>query len=289
MADASTAMPLDRLERWMQAVVMHPGGAEKGIRAPGAARLHPQAALDPEALITRSKALTALERLGIYAEMYYLRLIEVLTAEYPTTRTILGEPEFDRLCRAFVARNPSTTRTLQTLSSRFPQFLARHLRGRRNARLAVAVARIERAMEEVFDAPRAEPLSHEVLKRIAPERWGAVHLALTPALRLLELDCDADAYMTAVRSRQPLRTPRARPAYVIVYRHNLRAWRMALTREQFLLLKALADGAPIGRAVYASCRTMHVSAERLAALLSRWFRDWSAEGLFVGLTESQGR
>ncbi|MGH8265190.1 MAG: hypothetical protein ACRET4_17055, partial [Steroidobacteraceae bacterium] len=64
MADASTAMPLDRLERWMQAVVMHPGGAEKGIRAPGAARLHPQAALDPEALITRSKALTALERLG---------------------------------------------------------------------------------------------------------------------------------------------------------------------------------------------------------------------------------
>src|SRR5258705_5644099 len=269
MAEAPVAAPLDRLERWMQAVVMHPGGAEKGIRAPGAARLLPQAVRDPEAVVTRSKALTALERLGIYAEMYYLRLIEVLTAEYPTTRTILGEPEFDRACRAFVARNPSTTRTLQSLSTRFPQFLARHLRGRRNARLAVAVARIERAMEEVFDAPRAEPLSYEMLKRIAPERWGGVRLTLTPALRLLKLDCNADAYMTALRSRRPLRAPRAQQAYVIVYRHDLRAWRMALTREQFHLLEALADGQPVRRAVYTSSRSMRIGAERLAALLSR--------------------
>jgi hypothetical protein len=289
MAEARAVPPLDRLERWMQAVVMHPDGADRGVRAPGAARLLPEAARDLETVVTRSKALTALDRLGIYAEMYYLRLIEVLTAEYPATRTILGEPAFKRACRAFVARNPSMTRTLQSLSTRFPQFLARHLKRQRSARLAVAVAHIERAMEEVFDAARAEPLSYEVLKGIAPDRWGEVRLTLTPALRLLKLQCDADAYMTAMRSHRPLRVPRAREAYVIVYRHNLRAWRMTLTREQFHLLKGLADGLPIGRAVYKSCRNMRIKAERLAVVLSRWFRNWSAEGLFVGLTETPQR
>ncbi len=282
MADATG---LDRLERWMLAVVMHPRGAASGIGASGARGLLPEAARDIEAVVTRSRQLTALDRLGIYAEMYYLRLVEVLTAEYPTTRTLLGEAAFDRACRAFLARHPSTERTLQSLSARFPQFLRRHLKGRRNARLAVDVARIERAMEEVFDAPRAEPVRFEVLKRIPADHWGAVNLALTPALRLLALECDTDSYMTAVRSSRAKPSARLRPTFVIVYRKDLRAWRRAVSREQFKLLEGLGKGWPIGRAVYVSCRTLRVRPERLAALLSSWFREWAAEGLFVGVTD----
>jgi hypothetical protein len=280
------APQLDRLERWLQAVVMHPQGAERGLMAPGARGLMPNAARDLEAVVTRSQRLTALDRLGIYAEMYYLRLVEVLTAEYPTTRTVLGADRFDQACRAFIARHPSTQRTLQSLSVDFPKFLKRYLRGRKNARLAVDVARVERAMEEVFDAPRVEPLGFVTLKKIPPGRWGDVRLTLTPALRLLALDCPADAHMTAIRSRRRVRAPGARPSFVIVYRHNLRAWRMTVTREQFQLLELLGRGLPIGRAVYKSCRKLRVRADRLPALLSGWFQNWSAEGLFVGLAES---
>ncbi|HZF16528.1 MAG TPA: DNA-binding domain-containing protein [Steroidobacteraceae bacterium] len=279
--------PLDRLERWMQAVVMHPGGAASGISAAGARGLLPEAVRDLETVVTRSKQLTALDRLGIYAEMYSVRLVEVLTAEYPTTRGILGNEAFERGCRAFIARHPSTERTLQALSAGFPQFLKRHLQGRRNARLAVDVARIERAMEEVFDAQRAEPLAFEVLRKIPPDRWGVLRLKLTPALRLLKLECDADGYMTAVRSRRSRPATRARPSFVIVYRHNFRAWRLPVSREQFRLLEALGKGWPIGRAVYASCRTLRVRPERLASLVSGWFRGFAAEGLFVGVTDPE--
>jgi hypothetical protein len=276
---------LERLERWMQAVAMHPRGAAHGLRAPGARALLPMAARDLESVVTRSQQLTALDRLGIYADMYYLRLIEVLTAEYPTTRTILGAQAFEEACRAFIARHPSTKRTLQSLSAGFPLFLKRHLRGRRRARLAVDVARIERAMEDVFDAPRAAPLGSEALERIPADRWGDVRLTLTPALRLLALECPADAYMTAVRTRRKARAPGARPSFVIVYRHNLRAWRTTVTREQFRLLELIGKGWPVGRAVIRSCRHLRVRADRLPALLSRWFRDWSAAGLWVGIAE----
>ena len=101
--------------------------------------------------------------------MYYARLVEVMTAEYPTTRQILGDDVFERACRRYVERHPSTARTLQRLSTGFPAFLTRHLpAGRRNA-LAVDVARIERAMEDVFDAPLGMPLTHAQLAAIAPE------------------------------------------------------------------------------------------------------------------------
>lgn len=277
---------LDRLERWMQAVVMHPGGAAQGLQAPGAKRLSPEAVRDVESVVTRSKRLSAVDRLGIYASMYYIRLIEVLTAEYPTVKTVLGEEAFERACRAFLLRHPSTERTLQSLSIGFPAFLKRHLRGRRNARLAVDAARIERAMEEVFDAPRAEPVSYETFRQIPLDRWGEVSLALTPALRLLKLDCDADGYMTALRTRARPRAPRASTCYAVVYRHKLRAWRMSVTREQYLLLESLGSGAPIGRAVYRSCRDLKGPADKLGARLAQWFKQWAAEGLFVDIRET---
>jgi hypothetical protein len=281
----TTAGELDRLQRWMQAVVMHPQGAARGLAAARRRNLLPAALRDLESVVTRSRQLTALARLGVYADMYYLRLIEVLTAEYPTTRDILGADAFNKACRAYIARHPSTERTLQSLSARYPEFLRRHLRGRRNARLAVDVARIERAMEEVFDAPRAEPLAFETLKKIPVERWAEVHLQLTPAVRLLALDCPANEYMTAVRARRKAHAPRARRSFVIVYRYRLRAWRMTITREQFTLLELLGKGWPLGRAVYRSCRKLRVRAQQLPALLSGWFRDWSAAGLFVGVAE----
>ena len=265
---------------------MHPEGARRGVASPGARRLVPAAMADLESVVTRSKQLTALDRLGIYAGIYYLRLLEVLTAEYPTTRTILGAEPFEQACRAYIARHPSTGRTLQSLSVHFPKFLKAHLKGRRNARLAVDVARIERAMEEVFDAPRMEPLGFDAIKVIPAKRWADARLKLTPALRLLALDCAANDYMTAIRSRRKPRAPAARPSFAIVYRRNFRAWRMTITREQYALLEFLGKGWPIGRAVYRSCCKLRVRADRLPALLSGWFRDWSAEGLFVGLAES---
>src|SRR5262245_58822208 len=158
-ASAAPARARDRatLERWMQAVIMHPGGAEAGIRARPARALVGEGATALERVVLPSKQLTPVERLEIYAHMYYARLVEVMEGEYPTTRQVLGAHEFASHCRRFVARNPSRTRTLGSLSAKFPDFLARTLPKSNRNGLAVDVARLERAMEEVFDAPRAEP------------------------------------------------------------------------------------------------------------------------------------
>lgn len=273
---------LETLERWMQAVVMHPRGAAAGVRSAPARRLLPQAVSGLGGIVLPSKALSSVERLDLYAYMYYARLLEILVAEYPTTRQILGPDEFACVCRQFVNRHPSRHRTLNRLSEKFPDFLARRLpRGHRNG-LAVDVARIERAMEDVFDAPRGEPLSAERFAAIGAGEWQRVRLTLAPALRFLKLRYPANDYMNAVRTGRKPRIPQPRPTFAIVYRRGYQVYRRDQEPAQFRLLAALAAGRTLAQAVRAGAGREKTGADRLAATLGGWFREWAAAGLFCG-------
>lgn len=280
MSESAPALPT--LERWMQTVVMHPEGAAAGLRSPPARRLMPGAASALETVVLPSKALSSVERLDIYAHMYYARLLEILVAEYPTTRQLLGSHEFAVLCRKFLARNPSRSRVLNRLSEKFPEFLVRSLpAGNRNG-LAVDVARIERAMEDVFDAPRAEPLTADQFAAIGADQWEQVRLTVIPALRLLKLRYPANDHMNAVRSGKKPRVPRARATYAIVYRRGYQVFRRDQEPEQFKLLSALVAGRVLAAAVRASISGRSGSADRLAAKLGAWFREWATAGIFCG-------
>lgn len=272
---------LDTVERWMQAVVMHPEGAALGIRASPARKLLPAATKRLGDVVLPSKALSSVERLDIYAHMYRARLLEILTDEYPITRQVLGDQAFERACRLFLRRNPSKHRTLNHLSERFPNFLSRNLpRGNRSA-LAVDVARIERSMEDVFDAPRAEPLTAAEFAAIGADEWHRVRLAMIPALKLLKLRFPANDYMNAVRAGKRPRLPRLRATFAIVYRRDFLLYRRGQAPGQFRLLTALARGRTLQQAVRAS--VSGGSADRLAATLGSWFREWAAAGIFCGI------
>lgn len=273
---------LETIERWMQAVVMHPEGAAGGIDSKPARRLLPQAAAKLESVVLPSKSLTSVERLDIYAHMYYARLLEILTTEYPTTRQILGDKAFGRACRRFLERNPSKHRTLNHLSEGFPAFIARHLPTGNRRWLAIDVARIERAMEDVFDAPRAEPLTAAEFAAIGADEWHRVRLRMIPALRLLKLRFPANDYMNAVRGTGKPRMPRPRATFAIVYRRGFQVHRRDQTPEQFKLLSALAAGKTLAAAVRASVSGRGGRADQLAARLGAWFCEWSAAGLFAG-------
>ena len=275
---------LGTLQRWMQAVVTHPGGIGRGIVSVGARRLIPDAAADPGAVVLPSRSLDAVDRLGIYAHMYWARLLEVLEEEYPTTRRVLGEAAFERAGRRFLHLHPSTHRTLSLLSAGFPAFLARHLPAGRRKAFAVDVARIERAMEDVFDAPQAQPLGAGDFAAIGGEQWQRVGLALVPAARLLRLSHPANDYMNALRTGRRPRVPRPRATWVIVYRRDYRVHRQSLTREQYRLLAALAAGRPLAAAVATALAGRRDDTTRLASQVGGWFREWSAAGLFAGLT-----
>src|SRR5947207_2728856 len=63
----------------------------------------------PELLRTvlPSPTLEPAERMDIYRTMYFWRLHEVLSEDYPKTRAALGNEGFEGLVRGYVARHPS--------------------------------------------------------------------------------------------------------------------------------------------------------------------------------------
>ena len=264
-------------------MVTHPAGAEAGVRSPAARALQPSAARDLESVVLPSRSQSSLDRLGIYAHMYYARLVEVMTEEYPTTRRLLGDESFERACRRYIERHPSTERTLQRLSEAFPAFLSRHLPAGRRSDLAVDVARIERAMEDVFDAPLARPLQHEQLAAIGTDEWQRVRLTLNPALRLLALRTAANEYMNSARGGRRARMPPPRESHVVVHRHRYQVYRRTLDRAQFELLWSLKEGQTLAAAVKVALRHCPGDPARLGTKLGGWFRDWTAAGLFCGV------
>src|SRR5437773_428743 len=96
---------LERLQRWMQEVVVHPGSAEEAMAHPSV-RAHVPAERLSEVVLP-SKSLSAVERVGIYHGMYLLRMEEALASDYPGLKHFLGDGAFMDLVRAYVQAHPS--------------------------------------------------------------------------------------------------------------------------------------------------------------------------------------
>ena len=63
---------LARTQRWMQALIMHPGSDEEAVASEVAQAVVP--AREFPKVVLPSKTLTSFERLGIYRQMYLARL-----------------------------------------------------------------------------------------------------------------------------------------------------------------------------------------------------------------------
>ncbi|MBI3267926.1 MAG: putative DNA-binding domain-containing protein [Planctomycetes bacterium] len=280
---AAPPASLARLERWMMEVVSSPGGVQGGLASAGARRLGPG---DPDALervVLPSRSLSAADRLAVYADMYFLRFIEVLAGEFPTVRHVLGAEPFTRFVTDYVSAHPSASYTLSLLGAGFPAFLRNEARGLPRRAFLAELALVERAMEEVFDAPRADPLPADAVLALPPDRWAAAQLRMTPALRLFALHYPLNDFMTAVRQGRETQPPRARPTWTAVYRKDYLVWRLPLAREGFALLSALAEGKTLGEALEAAASAPDADPEWILGMLPGWFREWTAEGFFVGV------
>ncbi len=273
---------LEQIQRWMQALIMDADGVRSGLKSEIAGKILPCTEESLEGLVLPSQQLNSVERLSIYGNMYFWRLTEILAEEFPTVRHLFGPELFGKVVRDYVTRHPSTHYSLTQLGRKFPAYLADEADDLPDREFAADVATVERAMEDVFDARRAEPIQFEDLTAIPIERWGDIRLQTIPALRLLQLDYPVNTYITAVREDRQMDIPATAPAFVAVYRHNYRVWRIDLDLQKFTLLAALHQGGSLGSALDLCASLPETDPASLMDAISDWFREWTSEGLFCG-------
>jgi hypothetical protein len=268
---------LDRIERWMFEVVTHPGGAAEGVRSESARLAWP---VDPEqvdTVVLPARGLSGTRRLGIYADMYWWRLTDILYEDYPALHRLLGAERFCRIARLYLAAHPSRSPHLALLGAALPRFLDDlEDDDLPHPSFAVEIARLERAIEDVFDAEETPPIDSTAIESIPPE---------DAALAIVDFEYPVLDWYAAVRASEDAAPPPPPPGTetALVHRRSYVVERRRLERAEAALLCRLMSGDRLGEAIEAVAMHPEVDPAGLAPAIGAWFRDWTAAGIVSGI------
>jgi hypothetical protein len=212
--------------------------------------------------------------LQVYREGYALRLIEVLTNDYPGVLAMTGPADFDRMARAYISAHPSRHPSVRPFGSSLAAFLAA-TPPYSNSPAAIEMARFEWAMGEAFDAPNAEPLSAASVMALPPEAWETLTLTALPSLRHLALAYEVPQAWQRREEVEPgdLTVEQAsEPTEWLIWRPDLETNYRSLEPDEAVLLDALIEGRPFPGLCEAIARLTgeEQAPARAAGLLRAW-------------------
>lgn len=266
---------LERLQRWMQAVIVHPGLVDDALAA--AADEVPAERIGE--VILPSRTLTPAERLDVYHGMYLLRMEEALASDYPALKHFLGDEGFFDLVRDYVQVYPSRSFSLNPLGYHLPEFV-KTATGLKRPDFCHELARLELAVAQAFDGPETARLGEAAIAAVPPEAWETARLAPVATFHLLSFRYPVNDYLqTVLDDNHDHPKARLKDQWIAVYRRDYVVYRLDLTRAAHDLLADLVGGTPLGEAIGKALKTGGRRAPSEHELF-RWFRQWVSVGVF---------
>jgi hypothetical protein len=245
------------------------------------------------ALIKPNDRLTSMERLQIYNQQYWYRILSALADDFQGLRGIVGERKFEKLAVAYLNECPSESFTMRNLGARLEWWLRKNRKYIAGVeRMAIDMVRVEWADIDTFDSLALPRLSAEDLGNMG----GKTVFQLQPHLHLLDLAYPVDELLFEIRGRDAKNEtasnavlkfpgksksrrsllPKPEKVYLVVYRLNGTVYFKRLTRDAFALLKALGQGQTLEKAIQSSLLRGQRRVEQLGEQLQEWFKDWSS-------------
>lgn len=275
---------------------------------PGIAPLTGWIRADDEAMAT--------QRLDVYANMYFFRLLEVVRDDYPKLAALVGADRFHNLVTSYLQAYPSANPSIRWVG----RHLARHIEDSEPELLArhppaAALARLEWARGEAFDAAGAPAVTVADLAAVPPDRWPLLRFKLRPAVRVVELShavlplwlaleqaeraaragavastaASTSAAFTPPDAAQPAAAPAPAelpaapaadpPVCALIWRHELKVWHRSLPPPEREALAAAADHASFAEL----CERLHRHAgDDTPSVAAGYLRDWVESGMVAG-------
>lgn len=184
--------------------------------------------------------------LDVYRDGYALRLIEVLTTDYPGVMAMAGPADFDHVARAYIAAHPSRHPSVRWYGRGLADFLANTEPYSRTP-AAAEMARFEWALGEAFDSPDVTPITADALMALPQEAWETLTFTTLPSLRRLTLAFEAPQAWQRREEVEPgdLEVERApEPLTWAIWRPNLVSNFRSLDADEAAMLDALVEGRP---------------------------------------------
>jgi hypothetical protein len=224
---------------------------------------------------------SAVERLDVYANMYFFRILDVLHADYPKLRAVLGDDAFHNLATEYLAAKPSRHPSLRFVGAALPAFLAAHASGRERPWLA-ELAALEWARVDVFDREDEPPLTRETVAATPPDAFPELRLATLAALELVPAAWTVEATWRALEGGGDAAEPaRAAPGHaLVVWRRGVTVHHRAADAREAAALALVRGGATFGALCTALGETA-ASEEEAAGLAVQLLGTWLADELLA--------
>ena len=239
--------------------------------------------------ILPNSELTSFQRLEIYNQQYWFRLLDCLREDFPGLQCVLGDRDFDQAMTAYIARYPSRSFTLRDLGERLPQFVKDEAQLPKGiGKLAYQMALFEWAQIVAFDAEQKPPLQREQIENSAPQD---LVVGLQPYISLLELDYALDDFDIARKRLSRQRTEanslsksraakrslpsKSKKLFLAIHRIDNAIYYKRLPKQAFNLLIHLRDGETLEQALTnAVAPGKDADIEDLSNTVSSWFREF---------------
>lgn len=237
--------------------------------------------------IVSTPSLRAEQRIRIYRESYWHRLLHALSEDFVGLGAILGSASFRKLLQAYLQGNPSLSFSLRNLG----QFMEEWLRANPTfagdeVQMCLDMVRLEWATIETFDEAQLEPLSIEELAAAGADS----RFALQPHIRLLSLCSPVDDIHLAAKDAEPdqlqaalaaARDYQGPPIEMAIHRNNGAVYFRALGEAEMRMLQGLKQGATLEDAIGQGFRGSTLTVEEQAKLITECFGSWAKQGWLV--------
>lgn len=243
--------------------------------------------------------LSSVERLEIYNQQYWFRVLGCLNQDFPMLRSVLGEKKFFQMAQSYLEKYPSRSFTLRDLGSRLEKFVTDGADFfKAHQILCRDIVRFEWACIEAFDGLQKDKLHADHLKSIDPER---TLIQLQPYVSVLKLDYPVDELYADLkwRDEQPMQSsnavdkrkgssktkktklPEKRESFVVVHRMDYALYFKRIDPMAYPVLKKLKKGSTLNAACAELLKSWKGAREdEFVAKIQEWFSNWSSLGWF---------
>lgn len=212
---------------------------------------------------------SAHERLSVYANMYFFRLLENLSLDFPTLYAVLGDRVFHNLITDYLAACPSSDASVRNVGSGLPLYLRDHALQLEHPWLS-DLAALDWTRLDVSDREDDGVLLTSDLAEAVLEGFSQLFLRFIGAHRTLHIDYAIEPIWRDVQHAQ----------HVLAEPHTLLVWRQpdcsvhhrALDADECALLPALQEGLSFHAlcAVLGQALPAEAAAHRALSLVSSW-------------------
>ncbi|MCU0427388.1 MAG: DNA-binding domain-containing protein [Candidatus Kapabacteria bacterium] len=289
-------MKLATFQQWMVSVVTHFGTDEEAWNSEEAttALSHARALEN----IIPTKDLNGYERIGIYRRMYFLRMRDALTVDFPAVQEAVGTKAFEDIVEQYCTQCPSTSYTLNDSGLKFPAFMrSSDIPGKE---FLAELAELELDIASVMEAEEVPPLTVEEIMSVPPEAWANARFTPVAALKISAFRYPVYEYFREVEAMTaPETTAQQRMEegsnYCYIHRSEYSTRHYPLSKEEYLLLAALIGGVPLQEAFdtvqdllpnspsSTNQTTIEPEVEQFQIQIRERFQEWMQMGVFAAI------